>query len=142
MMMIWIAAASITGAMPACKHEREARTQDALVQVENRWVKYLEQRDATGLACLLDDRFTDSSWRGTVYTKADILAHLGERTPGALDLKDLEARVEGTMGYVRGRTISHNAQGGVVAQARFTDIFIYRDGHWMAIAAQETVIPD
>jgi hypothetical protein len=29
-----------------------------------------------------------------------------------------------------------------VASVRFTDIFAYRDGRWVALAGQETLVPE
>ena len=35
-----------------------------------------------------------------------------------------------------------DASGKVIARVRFTDIFVYRDGRWQAVAGHETLITE
>ena len=38
--------------------------------------------------------------------------------------------------------VRFDANGNIVAKVRFTDIFVYRDGAWHAVAGQETLVDD
>jgi len=45
-------------------------------------------------------------------------------------------------GYIRRRNTMLDPRGKVLARVRFTDIFVYRDGRWLAVAGQESPISD
>lgn len=110
MMQIGIAMA-LAAVAGGCPGGREAQTPAALLQLEDRWIKLLETRDVAGLTCLLDESFTDSDAGGVVRTKADVLSRLPRRPDNSIEIQHPEVRVEGTMGYVRGLTITHDPQG-------------------------------
>jgi hypothetical protein len=42
------------------------------------------------------------------------------------------------VGVVAGKNIITDAAGKRLLEIRFTDTFIYKDGRWIALAAQET----
>lgn len=107
-------------------------TRAGLLKAEADWVRALETRDAAALACRLAPGFVDTAWNGELHDRAEVLAALPRRT-GRLTLSDLDARLFGKTGLVRGL----NTQGrGAV---RFTDMFLFADGRWQAVSAQETV---
>jgi hypothetical protein len=35
-----------------------------------------------------------------------------------------------------------DASGKEIARVRFTDVFVYRDGRWQAVAGHETLMPE
>jgi predicted N-acetyltransferase YhbS len=43
---------------------------------------------------------------------------------------------------VRGLNRVVNANGEVVATVRFTDVFVYRERRWQAVAGQETMVTE
>jgi len=104
----------------------EPRTEAGLQQAEDHWIAALEQRDVASLGCRLAPDFTDNDWRGELRTRADMLVALPSRPSSTLKLTEVTTRLSGTIGIVR--------------KVRFTDIFVWRDGRWQAIAAQETVV--
>jgi hypothetical protein len=50
--------------------------------------------------------------------------------------------VFGDSGYIRGLATLVDAQGKTVARVRFTDIYVYRGTRWLAVAGQETLLPE
>ena len=136
MLTVLILAAAMADA--ACPTDRQPQTREALVQVEHDWNFALETRDTKALGCLLDPGFTDFSWRGERRTRAQVLAALPQRKDGTITLQELDLRVEGAMGVVRGIAAGHSPSGQPTGKARFTDLFLYRHGRWSVIAAQET----
>jgi len=52
----------------------------------------------------------------------------------------MHAHIQGEMAYVRGMNRMTDNRGAVLARVRFTDIFVYRDGRWQAVAGQETLV--
>jgi hypothetical protein len=122
----------------ACPTVRQPMTPAGVVDAEKLWVQALESRDTANLACLLDEDFSDNSWTGAVRTRAEILSALSGRPASTIELPELKTRTEGTVGIATGLSLSHDPSGTIVARTRFTDIFLFRDGRWRAIAAQET----
>jgi hypothetical protein len=50
--------------------------------------------------------------------------------------------VYGEVGYVRGLNTVTDGDGKILAKVRFTDIFVYRQGRWLAVAAQESLVAE
>lgn len=128
---VLLLAAALHAALGCVHHPRSPA---GLMQAEHDWTRALEARDAAALDCLLDDGFQDNAWNGAVRGKADMIAALKQRPAGSVELKDLDVRLERSMGYVRGVAV------GPAGPARFIDVFVYRGGHWRAVAAQETPV--
>lgn len=128
-----LAFAAALHAAPGC--EPRPRSPAGLLEAEHDWVRALSERNVQGLDCLLDDGFRDNAWNGTVRGKAAMLAALEQRPAGgAIELQEVDVRMEGRMGYVRGLTVSP------LGKARFIDVFIHEAGRWRAVAAQETPV--
>lgn len=122
---------------------RQPKTPAALAQVEQTWAHGLETKDAAALGCILADEFEDDSANGAVYKRADVLANLPQRKPRHNALSDLQPHLLGEdFAYVRGLNTVTDPDGTVVAHVRFTDIFAYREGRWMAIAGHESLVQE
>lgn len=116
------------------------RTAAGALAAERHWVAALERRDAAALDCLLGEGFTDINWQGRLVTRAEMLAGFGPKPKVTLTLDQLTTDVSGDMAVVRGRNRQTGPDGKPAGAVRFTDIFVYRDGAWRALRAQETVI--
>jgi hypothetical protein len=115
---------------------------NALIQIEQSWAKALEVRDADAVGCILADEFEDADPSGKLYTRAETLAQIPHRRPGQNILSELNPHVFGDTGYIRGLATLVDTQGKTVARVRFTDIYVYRDQRWLAVAGQETLLPE
>lgn len=113
----------------------------ALVQLEQSWAKALEQHDGAAVGCILAPEFQDADPEGQLHDRAATLAAIPKRKPGANQLSELDPHVYGDFGYIRGLATLVDANGTVKAKVRFTDIYIYRDGRWLAVAGQESLLP-
>ena len=133
-MLLALVAASALLAPPSCR--------EPVLKAERRWVQALETGDRAALAALLDDDFSDFDWRGRVRSKADVLAAVAPGRAAGLVLRDLEVQSAGRMGVVRGLSATRGAGGALTRAARFTDVFMCRNGRWRAVAAQETPVLD
>ena len=118
----------------------EPRGAGAVRAAEERWVHLLETRDAAGLACLLAPDFTDSNWAGQRIPRAQVLAALPHRPDNFLTLSDVEVMLHGDIAIVHGLNRQTDAAGKPAGAVRFTDVFLYRDGRWQAVSAQETPV--
>jgi hypothetical protein len=117
----------------------QPRSPDAVIGVENAWVHALETKDVNGLACILAPGFADTTWDGNVWTREQVLSALPQRKPHAIHLSNLKAHVDGDAAVVQGVNTLVQPDGKVIAAVDFTDMFKYRDGHWRAVCAQETL---
>lgn len=127
---------AITSSAAGCR--TEPRTAAGVEVVEQRWVTALEQRDATALDCILDPSFADTSWRGQLISKAEVLSALPKRPASTLELSALQPKLIGDVAIMRGIN-TQRSRGKRVGSVRFVDVFVYRSGRWQAVSAQETV---
>ena len=116
------------------------RTAAGALAAERHWVAAIEHRDAAALGCLLGDSFTDINWQSKLVTRAQMLDGFAAKPKVTLTLDQLATDIAGDMAVVRGRNRQTGPDGKPAGAVRFTDIFVYRDGAWRALRAQETVI--
>jgi hypothetical protein len=110
-----------------------------VLATERRWVAAIETRDINLLDCILDPTFADTSWRGELVSRAQVLSRLPARPPSTLKLSDLRATLIGNVAIVRGvNTQSDGAKS--IGSVRFVDLFVYRAHRWRAVSAQESLI--
>jgi len=121
----------------------QPQTKDAtaLVRNEQTWARALEQRDSASLSCLLAKEFEDAGPDGALEDRDTTLAKAAKHQPFHHELTEMHAHVHGDFGYIRGLATAVNAQGKTQARVRFTDIYVYRDGRWQAVAAHESMLP-
>ncbi|HUM06183.1 MAG TPA: nuclear transport factor 2 family protein [Terriglobales bacterium] len=121
----------------------QPKSEAALIALERSWADALNHKNADTIACLLADEFEDADVDGSLHTRAETLAKIPNRKPDRTNrLTDLRAHIEGNMGYTRGLNEILDTDGKVVARVRFTDIFVYRDGRWQALAGHESLLSE
>jgi hypothetical protein len=113
-------------------------TADGAMAAEQAWVAAIEHRDTPALLCLLDPSFIDSNWKGRLVGRSEILSNVTSRPRPTLHLSQLDVTIHGQVAVVRG--LNSQAGGAGSGSVRFTDVFVYRDRRWRAVAAQETVV--
>lgn len=118
----------------------QAKDADTLLQIEHTWAKALQDKNADAVACIIADGFEDASTDGEVYNRDTVLAHIPQRHAGSNTLSDMKAHIFGDAAYVRGLNTVKDPSGKTLAQVRFTDIFIYQNGVWKAVAGHETLV--
>lgn len=120
----------------------QAKDEATLLQIEQTWAKALELHDAETVACLVADEFQDAGVDGAVHERAEMLANVGKRGPTVNRLEDMHAHLYGDFAYVRGINRVTDPSGKPLASVRFTDVFVYRNGYWQAVAGQETLMKE
>jgi predicted GNAT superfamily acetyltransferase len=119
----------------------QSKDASVLVQIEQSWASALEKKDAATLGCLLAEEFQDVDPQGNISDRATTLAKAADHRPMHNELFELTPRVYGDFGYIRGLATATDAQGKITARVRFTDVYIYREGRWQAVAGQESMLP-
>jgi len=132
--LLFAAGSAATAACPT-----QPRTAAGVLATERAWVAALESRDARALDCILAPEFADTSWRGELIPKAQVMKALPSRPASTLTLADLHATLIGDVAMMRGVN-TQRAGEKVLGSVRFVDLFVYRSGRWQAISAQESLI--
>jgi len=109
--------------------KNQPKTEAALVELEQNWAAALSRKDADAVGCMLAEEFEDADVDGSLHTRSWTLERIPNKKPGVNHLSELRGHVDGNMGYTRG-----------LARVRFTDVFVYRDGRWQALAGHESMI--
>jgi ketosteroid isomerase-like protein len=122
----------------------QRKDQAALVQIEQVWLRAVEQHDAAALGCILADEFEEADFAGSLIDRPAMLASAANRgkTQPVVELSDLHAHMYGDFAYVRGLAVIKSDDGKTTVRSRFTDIFIYRDGRWQCVAGHESHFPE
>ena len=120
--------------------KNQPKTEAALIELEQNWAAALSRKDAAAVACLLADEFEDADVDGSLHSRSQTLEHIPGRKPGVNHLSEMRAHVEGNSGFTRGLATLVDGSGKVVARVRFTDVFIYRDRRWQALAGHESLL--
>jgi ketosteroid isomerase-like protein len=120
----------------------QAKDGSALIALEQAWAQALEVHDAEAVGCILADEFQDADPEGKLHSRAETLAQIPHRRPGKNLLSELDPHVFGDFAYIRGLATLVDGQGQIKARVRFTDIYVYRDQRWVAVAGQESLLPD
>ena len=119
----------------------QPKDEAALVQIEYRWVQAVEQHDPAALNCILADEFEEADFDGSLVDRSMMLASATKPSNGHSELADLRVHIYGDVAFVRG--IGVNSQNGrPTGKARFTDIFVYRDGRWQCVAGHDSRFPE
>jgi ketosteroid isomerase-like protein len=137
-----VLAACVVPAFASSCPTNQPKERRALEQAEQRWAKALEHHDAETLACLLATEFQDTDPDGQVHDRAATLAAVPNRKPGENRLSELQATVQGDVGYIRGMAKAVDPAGKFRATVRFTDIYVYRDGRWQCVAGHESIVSE
>jgi ketosteroid isomerase-like protein len=120
----------------------QAKDATALIKLEQTWAQALEEHDADAVGCILAEEFQDADPEGKLHTRAETLAQIPHRRPGKNILSELDPHVFGDFGYIRGLATLVDGQGKTKARVRFTDIYVYRDQRWLAVAGQESLLSE
>jgi hypothetical protein len=117
------------------------RDRAALLALENGWLK--NEHNATKLEHILASDFLHPVVTGDVLNKAQHIEFSSKHLPPA-DLTNhfegLQVRIYGDVGIVNGLVVTTNREGNTVNKTVFTDVFVYRDGRWQAVNAQENAV--
>lgn len=137
MVLFTVALCAVSGARASSPLPNSVTT---LLRLEHTWQQAVSSGDKQTLRNILADNFLDTSYKGELRTKDEIVASVnGNRHYNAV-LSDLKVRLFGDTAIVTGlNTVTGRGQAWT-AQVRFTDIFVKRNNRWQAIGAQESII--
>lgn len=111
------------------------------LQFEQVWLQTLNQKNTAALNCMLDAEFKDTSRKGVLRPRDVVLRELTqhkEQDQYQQKLTELEPYLFDSTAVIHGVNVISDQQGHEVLRIRFTDVLRFTDGHWLAVAAQET----
>lgn len=111
-----------------------------LVQLEYTWQQAILTGNESVVREVLAQNFLDTSYKGMLRTKQDVLAGAKNPPHYSAALSDLVVRVFGDTAIVTGLNTVTGPGKAWTAKLRFTDVFINRNDRWRAIGAQESMI--
>jgi ketosteroid isomerase-like protein len=120
--------------------KNQPKTEATLIDLEKNWAAALSRKDVDAVGCMLATEFEDADVDGSLHLRQETLQRIPQRKPGVNQLSELRAYVGGNLAYTRGLATLVDEAGNVKARVRFTDVFIYRDGRWQALAGQESLL--
>ena len=140
---ILAAATVVLFALPAAGDEKRTSNgdRDVLIALENEWLA--NEHDPAELERILAADFLHPVVTGDVLTKPQHIKFSSTHLPSPDLTKHFEAlqiRVYGDVGVVNGLVVTSNKEGKIVGKTVFTDVFVYQDGRWQAINAQENAV--
>lgn len=111
-----------------------------LIRLEEEW---LQRGDSATLERILGPDFQHPVFTGDILTKAEqvhwVAGHPDKKgVSRAFD--GLDVRIFGAVGVVTGTVVSIDVASRRSQRTVFTDIFVYRDGRWQAVNAQENAV--
>jgi len=122
----------------------------ALIALENEWLA--NEHNAAALEHILASEFVHPLPTGDLVTKAEHIAFSSAHPPQAnrkQHFDQLQVRVYGDVGIVTGVVVTTDEKGPSqtgenheVDRTVFTDVFVWRDGRWQAVNAQENAVPN
>ena len=116
-------------------------TEASALQFEQKWLDILTSKDTAALDCMLAPEFKDTSRKGALRSKEQVLRELSSRREQdqyQQKLARTQASLFGDTAVIHGVNVISDSQGHQLLRIRFTDVLRFEKEHWVAIAAQET----
>ena len=118
-------------------HTQSQKMEEEVKAVEQRWLQNEDRPDV--VESILADDFVHVLAIGFI-TKEDQLAYLRKHPnafPGTKHFEELRVRTYGDVAIATGIVNSVQAPGAKPKRTAFTDVFVRRNGKWLAVNAQE-----
>jgi hypothetical protein len=111
-----------------------------LTAIEHEWNDANIKGNRATVRRIVADEFRGVGANGSVENKEQMLANM-KPTPeiASLKLSDLKVSLAGNTAVLTGLNTAKGKNGQTIT-FRFTDTFLWRDGHWQAISSQATQV--
>jgi ketosteroid isomerase-like protein len=123
---------------------RDAAQKKEITQLEEDRNQAILRGDTAALDRMTSDDYTFINQRGELRTKTEILTGFksGTFNYGARKVSELMVRIYGDTAVVTGRAVQEGTENAkdYSGENRFTRVYVKRDGHWVSVALQVTVV--
>jgi ketosteroid isomerase-like protein len=129
---------------PAQDETDLAARRSRVMAFESAWGSAEKTKDTRALDALLDNSLTYIDYDGTLKTKSDFLVSVkaAGHTPEEETAESMSAQIYGDTAVVTGvyRVKGIDKGKPYLRRGRFTDTWISRNGNWICVASQFTLI--
>jgi ketosteroid isomerase-like protein len=111
--------------------------------LEERWLHAIEISDLAALDSILADDFVrPAPSAGRFISKAQLLDYFKSHKtpPRSRHIENLNVTVYGNTAIARGSVVIADPKSHVTSMNLFTDVFVLRNGRWLAVSAQENEV--
>jgi hypothetical protein len=115
-----------------------------LMALERMWNQAQVSRDATAVASMIGDKFTNTEWDGEVSDRGKFLADFADPQfqPSMMNIADLKVEMYASTAVVTG---SYHTKGTYHAKeyehfGRFTDTWVFQDDKWLCVASHTSLV--
>ena len=111
------------------------KSKQEVLALENHWLQV--ENDPAALESILAPDFLHVVPAG-IITKDEQLNFIRKHPSpdrGSRHFENMHVRIYGNVGIVNGTVVATNSRG--TQKTLFTDVFVYREGKWQAVNAQE-----
>lgn len=106
------------------------------------WAKAIADGDTATISRIMADDFVGVSSRGELYDKAHMLQlSLDMTVPFKTEVYDVSVRFFGKAAVAQGYETWTNLSDSTSSKSIWTDTWIYRNGKWQIVAAQDLKFP-
>jgi hypothetical protein len=136
--LLMLIALSLVHAATPIQQRSVEEDQRALIALENEWLA--SEHDAAVLDRVLAPDFVHPVFSGDSLTKAQHIEYASKHLPPPnlkQHFEQMKVRIFGDTGIVNGLVVTTDEHG---REMIFTDVFVYRDGRWLAVNAQENKV--
>ena len=111
---------------------------DALLDLNRDYIEAVQHGDVRRFDQILADDFMCSNPDGSLIDRKAFLEQTAKPvTISGLEAHDVVVRLLGDVAIVHGRT-TYAGSGGTAGAGRYTDVWAWRDGRWLAVSAHVT----
>ena len=113
-----------------------------VLALENAWNEAEKHRDANALSALIAPTFAYTDIDGTFLEKEQFLSSIRASHASQIVNENMRAEAYGNAMVVTGSYREQGSENGksYTRRGRFTDTWIEKDGQWLCVASQETLI--
>jgi ketosteroid isomerase-like protein len=121
-----------------------SKAAQTLVQIEREWSDADVKKDVPALTRIMADDWTGIDFQGAVLTKAQALGEVSKRSEDTgtsiSTLANMKVRIFGNTAVINGTDVETSKYRGQDSSGEYvwTDIFVLRKGHWLAVSSQST----
>jgi ketosteroid isomerase-like protein len=115
----------------------------ALIDLENQWVKASKESNGDALAPLLASGFVNLDSDGTLYDKAAYVARVSKGKWTTNEISDMKVKVHGDAAIVTGTWVGKGTDGAgksINAKERWADTWVKSGGKWVCVASASAPI--
>lgn len=115
-----------------------------IVALERMWNQAQVSRDATAIASMIGDKFTNTEWDGEISDRGKFLADFADPKfqPSIMSIDDVKVEMYAATAIVIGTYRTKGTYGGKPYEhyGRFTDTWIFQDSKWLCVASHSSLL--